>query len=435
MIEVTTLADSGTGSLRAAIEATGPRTVVFRVAGIITVNGSIYLRNPYITIAGQTAPGDGITLRGTTDHILRIKGAHDVVIRYLRFRNGAGAPGDNDNINIRDSYNVILDHLSMTWASDENLGIWRDTATNPQAHRITVQRSIMAEGLATHSKGTQISGFKDYSDPANPVEAWKGLFNITLHHNLYEHNTDRNPRLISAGTEVVNNVVYNWQTRIGETQTGSVVDYVNNYYVAGPMSRTDRLLLHEDCNPSEPTWPCPLPDPSIFIQGNVALPVFPDAAADNWGLLKFFASYSSVGTYSSLPLRYRRFVRQPAVAVPVQTQAAVEAYQSVLADVGANARVDELGHAVRCLDSVDTRLVADVVNRTGPAAPITSPDEVGGYPVVDPGIEVVDSDHDGIPDGYELAKGWDPRNAADGTLDSDGNGYTNLEEYLSMAGV
>jgi len=425
IIEVINLNDSGPGSLRAAIEATGSRIVVFRVAGIITVQGSIRLRNPYITIAGQTAPGSGITLRGTTDHILRIKDTHDVVIRYLRFRNGSGSPGDNDNINIRGSWNVVIDHVSMSWATDENTGIWRDTVTSPTIHGVTIQRSIFAEGLAGHSKGMQISGYKDYSDPANPVEAWKGISDVTLHHNLYIHNTDRNPRLISSGTQVMNNVVYNWQTRIGESQSASIVDYVGNYYVAGPMSRTDRLLLHENCSPDHPEWVCPLPDPSIYIKGNVVVPVFPDPNADNWNLLK------SNFTYAPLPPSFRRLQALPQGTVPVAVQAATDAYASVVGDVGANARLDSAGHLVPNVDSADSRLVADVVNRTGPTSPISSPTAVGGYPAVQPGTPATDSDHDGMPDEFEVLNGFKVNDASDSPLDTDGDGYSNVEEYLN----
>jgi pectate lyase len=425
VIEVTNLDDSGPGSLRAAIEASGPRTVVFRIAGIITVNGSIDLRNPYITIAGQTAPGGGITLRGTTDHILRIKDTHDVIIRYLRFRNGSGDPGDNDNINIRGSWNVIIDHVSMSWATDENVGIWRDTTTSPLVHGITIQRSIFAEGLAGHSKGMQISGEKDYSDPLNPMEAWRGVSQISLHHNLFLHNQERNPRVISLGTEVINNVVYNWERRIGETQSASVIDYIGNYYVAGPMSRADRLLMHEDCSPDHPEWVCPLPIPSIYITGNVALPMFPDPAADNWNLVKYNF------TYTPLPLLFRRLVRLPQGNIPVRVQSAAQAYASVVANVGANARLNARGHRLSNLDAVDARLLADVVNRTGPTTPITGPDEVGGYPAVDAGTPVTDSDHDGVPDAYESSRGWNPFDVGDGALDADGNGYSNLEEYLN----
>lgn len=425
VIEVTNLNNDGPGSLREAAEAEGPRTVVFRVAGIIELNDAIRIRDPYLTIAGQTAPGGGITIKSSGSHIFNLKNTHDVVIRYLRLRNGSGGYGDYDNLNIDDSHDVIADHLSMSWSSDENVGIWRASLDQPPIYNVTIQRSMMAEGLADHSNGMHISGYKDYSDPDNPIEAWRGIQDLTIHHNLFIHNTDRNPRVATIGTQVINNVVYNWGSRLGSTLTGSVIDYINNYYKGGPMSNLERILLHEDCNPVQPDWPCPFPDPSIYISGNLVMPTHPDPSADNWVLLKYN------WRYTPLPDHFRRLTPLPQAPIPVTLQPASTAYASVLADVGANARLDCSGNWVSNVDPVDVRLLTDLQNNTGPDGPISDPEAVGGYPVIDPGTPCPDSDHDGMPDVWEDRYGFNSNDPGDGPVDADQDMYTNVEEYLN----
>jgi len=427
VIEVTNLNDSGPGSLRAAIEAEGPRIVVFRVAGYIEVQGELHIRDSFLTIAGQTAPGGGITIKGYDGNSLYIfdKGSvHNITIRYLRIRHGQGG-GSDDNITIHSGHDIIIDHVSMSWSTDENAGIWSES-DRPEIYNITFQRSIMAEGLAGHSNGMHISGEKDYS-LEDPVEAWRRIKDLTIHHNLFIHNTHRNPRVISAGTQVINNVVYNWKYRIGSTMSASVIDYINNYYQAGPMSNLNRLLEHEDSSPDYPDWRTPLPDPSIYITGNVVHPNHPDPSADNWILL----SYNYHNPSFPLPVRFRRLVPLPPAQFPVGLQSALEAYSSVVADIGANARLDCLGNWVPNSDPVDMRLVADVVYGTGPKNPIGSPSEVGGFPEIDPGTPCTDSDHDGMPDDWENLYNFDPTDPSDGPADADGDGYTNIEEYLN----
>lgn len=425
IIPVTNLNDSGPGSLRAAVEAEGPRTVVFQVAGIIVITDSLDIKSPFLTIAGQTAPGGGITIRGGIDHLFRLrKGVHDVIIRYLRLRHGAGAAGDNDNFNVRGGNDIIVDHLSLSWSTDENLSLYRDEDDEP-IYNVTVQRTIMAEGLSVQSNGIQISGVQDYSDPNNPVEAWRQISDVSLHHNLFIHNTHRNPRVISSGTEVINNVVYNWKHRIGSTRSATRIDYLNNYFKDGPMSNFDELIWYEDCSDSHPDWVCPLPEPSIYIDGNITLPLFPDPTVDNWQVLKHFK------TLAPLPLPFRRQTRLTQPEVPVIVHSAVDAFASILNDVGANARLDCLGNWVSNLDTVDVRLIADATNGTGHTNPIDTPDDVGGYPVVNSGTACIDSDGDGMPDEFELLYDFNPSDPADGPQDLNGDGYTNVEEYLN----
>ncbi|MEM7034013.1 MAG: pectate lyase, partial [Chloroflexota bacterium] len=211
VIEVTNLKDSGSGSLRAALEASGPRIVVFRVGGTIELKELIIIRNPYLTIAGQTAPGDGITLK---DNGIRIM-THNVIVRYMRFRPGddSKAEGiDVDGINITNRpddkndkdamvHDIILDHVSVSWAIDKNIGVWNSRPEINEIENITIQWSIISEGLANnrhyegeHSKGVLIG---EYSN------------NVSMHHNLFAHNTARNPKVKGGSAEVINNVVYN----------------------------------------------------------------------------------------------------------------------------------------------------------------------------------------------------------------------------------
>jgi hypothetical protein len=423
VLQVTNLNDRGPGSLRAALEADGPRIVVFRVAGIITLHEEIQIKHPYLTIAGHTAPGGGILLRGTDNTLLRILGAHDIIIRYLRLRNGSGVADGHghDNLTITGGHNIIVDHVSMSWSTDENASLHRKSHQAP-IYNVTLQRLLLAEGLAGHSNGLLISGSANYRDPTNPLEAWRDVSDLSIHHNLFVHNTHRNPRVTAVGAQVINNVMYNWGDRIGSTTRGAVVDWINNYAQAGPMSSLAHVLLHQAFIPFRPQEI--YPEPSLYLSGNVVHPRHPDPSADNWVLYRVHYAYTP------LPASYRRATPWLPAPLPVTVQLAVHAYESVLADVGANARLDCDGTWVPNADTVDVRLLADVRDQTGPAAPIPHPAQVGGYPVLAPGTPCADRDQDGMPDVWEQPHGFDPTDPTDGPADGDGDGYTNVEEYL-----
>ena len=427
IIEVTNLNDSGPGSLRSALKRKEPRIVVFKVAGIITLKDAIRLNqeNSFLTIAGQTAPGGGIIIRCVDNNIFQIqKGAHDIIIRYLRLRNGSGVADGHghDNLTISGAHNIIADHLSMSWSTDENVSLYRQIG-NPPVYNITIQRSIMAEGLAGHSNGMIVSGKANYKDPKNPVEEWRKIYDVSVHHNLFIHNTHRNPRVTAGGIKVVNNVTYNWKYRIGSSTRGSVYDNIANYSKAGPMSNTERLYLHESFSPLY--FLQKYPDPSIYTLGNVVESIHENPKEDDWDL------YQMNFIYTALPPKYRRFTPLKDASFPVKQQSAQQAYYSVLEDVGANARLDCYGNWVPNIDDVDLRLFNDVKNNSGPQNPIKNVDEVGGYPFIDPGMSCVDEDHDGMPDIWEMKNGFDPKRASDSSEDADGDGYTNIEEYLN----
>lgn len=190
--EVTNLNDSGEGSLRVAVEAEGPRTVVFKVSGTIDLQSRLEIKNPYITIAGQTAPGDGITLKR---YPIMIR-ADEVIIRYIRVRLGDETGLSDDAISSRYTKNIILDHVSASWSIDETLSIYH-------CKNITVQWCVISESLyeSNHSKGSN-HGY---------VGIWGSDYG-TYHHNLIAHHSSRNPRFASGceNTDYRNNVLYNW---------------------------------------------------------------------------------------------------------------------------------------------------------------------------------------------------------------------------------
>ena len=428
VIEVTNLNDSGPGSLRAAIEATGPRTVVFRVAGEIILPTSwstIKIRNPYITIAGQTAPGDGITIRSASGDagppIALTDGVHDVVIRYIKLRYGKGNK-NADNLTVRDASRVIIDHVSAQWASDESISITPSTSGWNTAD-VTIQRSIIAETLEPHSTGTLITRYGENDQKTE---------RISVHHNLYAHNNYRNPA-ISAHLEVttppevqvINNLVYNWGNRVGSTKGGAKVDFIGNYWKAGPMSNVDNIYLHEHAKYDDPTMI--FPDPSIFIETNIASPKYPDPNEDNWQLYQYH--YHLTGP---LPLAWRRHTPLTST-IPIIVQPPQEAYTSILDDVGCNGRLAADGSWVKNIDVVDQAILNDVVNGTGPTleSEMDHHNDFGGYPPINPGTPYDDTDHDGMPDTWETNNGFNPQDPSDGPEDADGDGYTNLEEFLN----
>ncbi len=425
VLAVTSLADRGDGSLRAALEARGPRTVVFEVSGTIVLEDAIRIRSPFLTVAGQSAPGDGITIRGTDNSLIRVMdGAHDIVIRYLRLRNGSGIPDvdGHDNLTLRHGSRIIVDHVSASWASDENGGI-HVGSPGEWVEDVSIQQSIFSEGLREHSNGFLIGGLANYEDPDNPIELYKRARRISLHRNLFIHNTHRNPRVTAGGAKVVNNVVYNWRYRVAATTRGSVTDHIGNYFRAGPMSRTDRIFLHDSFLPELTDEE--FPPPSIYSAGNVVDPVFMDESADNWEL------YQLNRLWVPLPMSFRRAKPLPEAEVPVPVLSAGTAYELVLSDVGANARITCEGKWTNAADATDERLVRDVRQRTGPKEAIASPDDVGGYQDVASAQPCRDHDRDGMPDLWERAQGFDWLAPEDGAEDRDQDGYTNLEEFLN----
>jgi len=398
VIEVTNLNPDGPGSLRAAINAKGPRMVLFRVGGTIHLAGYITIREPFLTIAGQTAPGDGICLQGGGLLVM----THDVVIRYLRIRVGDDVegqdPDNRDAIDIGEHdvpvYNVIIDHCSVSWAIDESITTWY-----PTCHDVTVQWCIVSEGLhdSLHPNGPHSMG----------ILVGPGCRRVSLHHNLMAHNHARNP-LVSPNTEIeiINNVVYNWMW--GATDLGNcgypveqplLANVIGNYYKSGPSTRA---------NPPfginiKPCWK----GSKVYIRGNIG-PSRPTDTQDDWRLVLNQAGEGAK-------------VNSPALAPSgIRVQPAMQAYEDVLAKAGA---------VLPLRDVVDARIVEEV--RTGKGRIIHTPAEVGGWPPYRSAEPPADSDHDGMPDEWEREHGFELANPDDGPRDADGDGFTNVEEYLN----
>jgi pectate lyase len=396
-IEVTNLNDSGAGSLRAAIAASGPRTIVFRVGGTIALNTPLTISQPYVTIAGQTAPGGGICLRnGANKRPSVMVTTHDVVMRFLRIRPGVGgATFPNDvvraitvtNSGTTPPYNVVIDHCSLSW------GIDTDATVGGTSHDVTVQWCIISEGLknSVHLEGPHSRGLSIRDNSKN----------VTAHHNLLAHNTYRNPEISNVGpTQLVNNVMYNYETKAISSSDVMKVQVpfsaTSNLIKAGPNSGDHHEIeLHPMTGGG---W-------AVYASHNIGPYRTSDTMPDS-------ASLSTAdGKY---------LVPTPPFAMPfVTTSSATDALVAVLARAGAT---------FPSRDTVDGRVANEVATGTGSI--IDDPSQIGGYPLLAAGTAPVDSDHDGIPDDWEIAHGLNPNDPTDAAKIAP-NGYTWLENYLN----
>jgi pectate lyase len=379
---VTTLADSGPGSLRACIDAQGPRVCVFRVAGVIrfTTERPI-IRHPYLTIAGQTAPGGGVLIThagGSGAYTpLLIKDTHDIIIRHVRVR--TDRPGaerqSNSTVVIENSQKVMIDHVSTSWAFDENIGGFN--ANND----VTISWSIFAEGIPKHDKCALLA-----SGTRSPQR-------FSFIGNLCAHNGDRNPDINFAPqscVEVVNNVLYNARfefAEVWESFGGSPVSIVGNYFRAGPSTAPGSFAITRQ---------------TVGSTGRARI-----YAADNHldGPLKQY-SPSVEGFLESTP-------PCPLTLSPLPS---AQAYAAVLARSGAFPR-----------DDIDRRLVGEVAARAGSIRK-----EPGTLPPLNGGMPYADSDRDGMADSWERANGASPAQP-DAWADADGDGWTNFDEFLQFA--
>lgn len=378
-IEVTNLNDAGTGSLRACIIATGARTCIFKVAGTITLASRMNITSPFITIAGQTAPGGGIVLRNGVNLQAPIAiSTHNVIIRHLRLRPGPPVTTSStvDGLTILGSARyVILDHLTISWSADEAINTW-ETASD-----ITVQWSFIYNELCNGWHG-------DGHPHCDSMLLGSNSTRISAHHNLLAHNDMRNPRITGGEVDFVNNVIYDAGTtparldHLANTQPGKL-NFVGNYIKRGPDSYYTSIFK---CGGVSPV--------GCYVTGNSPANV---ASADSAPFL--------VTTRYPFP--------------QVTTTSAIAAYDDVL---------DGGGATKPSRDSMDTRIANEVRNGTGGF--IDNPSEVGGYPVTLTGTGYTDSDKDGISSAWELNHGLDPNNVNDGNLVSL-SGYTFLELFLA----
>lgn len=415
--EVTNLDDSGEGSLRAGIEAKGPRTIVFRVSGTIDLKSALNIRNPYITIAGQTAPGDGICIKRYPLNI----NADEVIIRYIRVRLGDESGGESDAVMCRYHKNIILDHVSASWSVDETMSIYH-------CENVTIQWCMITESLSqsNHVKGSH--GFGGI---------WGSNYS-TYHHNLIAHHSSRNPRWASGGgfNDYRNNVLYNWgynssyggeKHQVGNPKFSDItVNFVGNYYKPGPATQPGNVA-HRIVNPSGREeddygkW---------YVAGNV-VEGSPEVTANNWN--------GGVQPSGGEMVLSKIKLDKPWNAMEINEQKPEDAYESVL--IGA-------GCVLPVRDSVDKRIVDEVRNgyatyegksykergrmadKSRKSGIIDSQKDVGGWPELKSIPPLSDSDHDGMPDDWELKNNLDPNDADDRNGIAE-NGYTHLENYLN----
>jgi hypothetical protein len=381
--EVTNLNDSGPGSLRDAISQDN-RTVVFRVSGTINLLSSLgFSGRKNITIAGQTAPGDGICLAGWN---VDFTNSTNIIMRYLRVRPGsANIHSEPDGMGGRGANYIMIDHISTSWSTDETLSLYENQNT-------TVQWSIISESLTLSG---HIKGRHGYGG------IWGGT-NATFHHNILANHTSRAPRIGNGATPgyqtMSNNIVYNWQ--FNNTYGGLLgyqVNLVNNYYKPGPSTLDS--VKGRIANPG---------DGDFYVNGNY-LYGDSDASANNKLGLQ---DISPKAVFANTPFNNTSYT-------DTTIQNAETAYNEVLSKAGA---------VLPKRDATDARIIQDVKDGTGRI--INREFEVGGFPELKSVEAPVDTDHDGMPDAWEDAKGLDKNNAADGKIITT-SGYSNLEIYMN----
>ncbi|ORY19586.1 pectin lyase fold/virulence factor [Clohesyomyces aquaticus] len=374
---VDNLSDSGAGSLRDAVSQPD-RIVVFAVGGVIKIKDRIVV-SKRVSILGQTAPGEGITVYGNG---WSFSGADGSVVRYIRIRMGKSGTSGKDAITIASGSNMIFDHISASWGRDETFSISGSDVSN-----ITIQNSIIGQGLETHSCGGLIQ-----TDLGN---------GISLFRNLYIDNKTRNPK-VKGTNEFTNNVVYNWGGGgayiAGDSEGQSEANIVGNYFVAGPSTSV-----------------------AAFTRGNAN---FKGYVAGNYfdgdkdGVLNGKEIGVTAANYADMTLVQSRF----AYPAPAKIMGAADALRFVQQYAGAS--------LVR--DVVDKRLVQELASfgKTGELISDESASPMNGVGSVAGGTRAVDTDGDGIPDDVETRMGTD-KGRADAMEDKDGNGYVNVEDWAN----
>ncbi len=434
---VTNLNDSGPGSLREACEAGGPRIIVFNVAGIIRLNAPISVRAPYVTIVGNTAPGDGVCVAGNTFEL----NTHDVVIRYLRFRRGKTEAADrDDSLGGNPVGNIIIDHVSTSWSLDENLSMYRHMyqptnggpALKLPTVNIAIQNCISSESLNIfhHAFGSTIGGL-----------------NSTFHHNLWACNTGRNPSVGMYGDfTFVNNVLFNYRHRtVDGGDHMSLYNIINNYFKPGPGTPQNEVAYRLLKPESERSKTVVDHFGKAYVNGNV-VEGYDRVTKDNWdgGVQPDVKSEPLTNALAKIR------VNEPFKHAPLEISSAKDAYVYVLANVGAT---------LPRRDPVDERILKEV--RTGVIPPmtiakgsqekakfygyaqkwtdelaeyvtkgfVTDPSEVGGWPDYK-GEPIKDLCADGIPLSWKNKFHLDVKDDSLAQKDLQGDGYTVIEKFL-----
>ncbi len=429
VLVVTNLNDDGPGSLRWACEQGGARIVVFNVAGIIRIKTPIIIRAPYITIQGQTAPGDGVCVAGESFWL----NTHDVIIRYMRFRRGETWVGRRDDaIGGNPIGNIMIDHVSASWGLDENMSMYRHMYNDSTGKiedkfptvNITIQNSIFSEALDTwnHAFGSTLGGE-----------------NCTFMRNLWANNAGRNPSIGWNGVfNFANNVIFNWVHRsIDGGDYRAQYNIINNYFQPGPATPKNNVghrILKPESGRSKLKYKV---YGRAYVNGNV-MEGHPEITSNNWNGGVQVEEMKGTGEYTT-NIKWPKPLPMPAITL----LNANDAKKYVLANAGAT---------LPKRDAVDERIVKQVATGKIEAAPnvqlpetqfkhrrlpidsykqgiITDPSQVGGYPDYK-GTAYKDSDNDGMPDEYEIKNKLNPNDAADAAKITK-SGYSNIEVYLS----
>jgi hypothetical protein len=384
VVHVTTLADSGTGSLRDAVSGSN-RIVVFDVSGVIQIASALVVAGDNITLAGQSAPAGGITIYGKETSF---SSRSNIIVRYMRFRQGMG---DTDSgakaVNITDGQNMIFDHVAVQWGRWDNFGVTGTSTT------VTLQNSIIGEGMPPQRFGSIMDSVQD----------------ITVARNLWINNESRNPKFKANG-QYVNNVVYDWGDGGGVIGGHSSADWnedlINNYLIAGPTSVVGFLTFYLNTD-------------LVYQTGNM-VDVNQDGQLNGRAVVEADFVGDTPPTFETVAYN------KP--SVPVTVVSAADAYAEVVAQAG----------TCQVRDAVETRLVGQLqsLGTTGAIIAMTGSEaDVGGQPAM---TEVTrpagyDTDGDGMPDTWESAHGLNPNDPSDATGDYNGDGYTNVEKYLNEA--
>ena len=411
---VTKLTDDGSeGTLRYALDQKGPRYIVFKTGGTIYLESPLKIKEGNVTIAGQTAPGDGITVANYETFI----GADHVVIRYIRFRMGDQKNFEGDALGARFIKNLIVDHCSMSWSTDETVSIYVNENT-------TLQWCIITESLrnSAHQKGAH-----GYGGIAG------GKF-ASFHHNIYAHHDSRNPRLgeyagskfaLTDLTDFRNNVIYNWGHNNLYGGEGMNVNIVNNYYKPGPATLTKERIVAIDKNEKPETevyniWG------KYYISGNV-MEGNPEITKDNWTQGVFAQMKPSYNLTAQDKSKIK--ISQPHdIQNNVKTDTPKEAYHKTL----------QVGGASLVRDAVDLHVLQDIKNgsftykgsKGSSNGIIDSQKDAGGFPDLKIGKPLPDSDEDGMPDEWEMKNQLNPKVANANGRDLDQN-YDNIEIYFN----
>lgn len=410
VLHVTSLSDDpqDPGSLRHAINVGGARTIVFDVAGTIQLSSTLNISNGSLTIAGQSAPGDGICIAG---YPVVVK-ASNVIIRFMRFRMGDEHNVEGDALTIVGRKNIMIDHCSFSWSTDECVSCYGNTD-------FTLQYCFITESLrnSVHGKGRHGYG-----------GIWGGT-NATFHHNLLAHHDSRNPRFdhyyvhqtCFGPIDYVNNVVYNWggnSTYGGEgVKQARQINMVNNYYKPGPAtSKKERLLdptvSCSNCSPYGAVVPA-----KFYLQGNYMYGS-PQVTADNW-------QGSTVKTEAvKAAARWTE-----GLTMLTAEESAEQAFETVMAKAGCSLHRDAID--VRIAEEVRQGTATCNGSNGSTGGLIDTQKDAGGWPMLRTEEPQKDTDRDGIPDAWEEAHGLNPKSNADGKIETLVSGYSNLEVYLN----